>query len=209
MPVKRKDQLPLYDRIKELLVLETCKYQRTFYACMKTYLSKHSKCLLLSEMEVFERVLDEIHNEFQTTPKILVEEGEDPDASCYYQGLIECIIKECHAPDSVLQHTAMREIRPLWNKMIRKLADSECNYERTFYGNLIWFMSRSLMQSHGCLPLSDVQRINECLHEFESALKMLNDQNNDFDDIRFFNGIIEEVIENSKEKLSLVSNIET
>ena len=73
-------------------MLETCKYQWTFYIYMKKYLSKHARCLLLSDLEVIERILDKFQDEFKETPKILVKEGVDPDASCYYKGLIEGII---------------------------------------------------------------------------------------------------------------------
>ena len=92
MPVEVKDLLPLWDRIKKLIVLETCKYQKTFYTYTKHYLSKHARCLLLSDLEVIERILDEFQVEFKTTSKVLVKEGVDPDASCYYKGLIEGII---------------------------------------------------------------------------------------------------------------------
>ena len=69
--------------------------------------------------------------------------ASDADARCYYESLIEGIIKEWHAPTSVLPHAATREIHALWNRIIRKLADEECNYdERTFYDHLKWFMSR-------------------------------------------------------------------
>ena len=60
--------------------------------------------------------------------------GVNPDARCYYTGLIEGIIKEWRAHASVLPHAATREIRDLWNRIIQKLADEECNFdERTFY----------------------------------------------------------------------------
>ena len=75
MPVEVKDLLPFWDRIKKLIVLETCKYQRTFYTYMKHYLSKHASCLLFSDLEVIERILDEFQDEFKATSKVLVKDG--------------------------------------------------------------------------------------------------------------------------------------
>jgi hypothetical protein len=95
-------------------------------------------------------------------------------------------------------------LRPLWNQIIGKMVDAECQYERLFYGHLKWYMSRRTKRSRGRVPISDLDRINECLEEFEATLRRMNDKCNDYDDIIFYGSLIEDVINDGKEKLSLV-----
>jgi hypothetical protein len=108
------------------------------------------------------------------------------------------------APHAANPTAGANALRPLWNQIIGKMADAECQYERSFYGHLKWYMSRRTKRSRGRVPLSDLDRINECLEEFETTLRRLNDKGNDYDDIYFYGNLIEDVINDGKEKLSLV-----
>ena len=89
--------------------MQTCKYQWA-HTYIKHYLSKHTRSLLLSDLEVIKRILDKSGDEFKATAKVCNKEKVDPDARCYYKSLIEGIIKEWHAPASVFPHAATREI---------------------------------------------------------------------------------------------------
>jgi hypothetical protein len=210
-PVGAMGLLPLWDRIAGKLARANCRYERTFYGHVKHYLSRQTKRVLPSDVERIEEFLDD----FKTTMKKLDEVGNDYDDICNYGGWIECIIdnsREYLSPapaDLAAPHPAnptagANALRPLWNQIIGKMADAECQYERLFYGHLKWYMSRRSKQSRGRVPLYDLDRINACLEEFETTLRRLNDKGNDCDDIHFYGSLIEDIINNGKEKLSLV-----
>ena len=146
--------------------------------------------------------------------KELDDRGNDWHAICNYEGWIEYIIEEAKerlspAPANVALSGAnptvgVKVLRPLWNQIRGKLADAVCQYERVFYSHLKWYLSRQSKQNHGRVPLSELDRINECLDEFETTLKWLNDRKNDFDDLRFYDNLIQNVIETCKGQLPLV-----
>jgi hypothetical protein len=79
-----------------------------------------------------------------------------------------------------------------------------CQYEKTFYGHLKWYMSGISKQNHGFLPLPAVQQINKCLGNFKTALKRLNDKGDDFSALRFYDSLIKNVIKDGKATLCLV-----
>ena len=210
-PVGAKGLLPLWDRITGKLSRAKCRYERTFYGRVKHFLSRQSKRALSSDVERIEMFLDD----FETTMKELNDEGNDYDDICNYEGWIECIIDEAGeclslapanvaAPHAAHPMAGANALRPLWNQIIGKMADAECQYERLFYGHLKWYMSRRTKRSRGRVTISDLDRINECLEEFEATLRRLNDKCNDYDDIHFYGSLIEDVINDCKEKLSLV-----
>ena len=210
VPMGVKELLTLWNRVTENLTRAKCRYDREFYGHVKHYLSRQSKCALPSVVKQIEAFL----MDFDTTMKELDDRRNDYDAICNYGGWIECIIEEAKerlspapanvAPNGANPIAGVKELRPLWNQIIGKLADAGCQYERTFYGHLKWYLSRRSKQSHGRVPLSDLDRINECLDEFETTLDRLNDRENDYGDLQFYGSLIEDVIETCKGQLSLV-----
>jgi hypothetical protein len=210
VPMGVKELLPLWSRIKEKWKHANCSHERKFYGHMKYYLSSQSKHALPSDVKQIEAFL----SDFEATMKELDDRGNDYDAICNYEGWIEFIIEEakkCLSPTSfhMAQHATnpiagVKELRPLWNQIRGKLADAVCQYERTFYGHLKLYLSRQSKQKHGRVPLSDLDRINECLDEFETTLKRLNDRENDYDELRFYESLIKDVIKTWKGNLSLV-----
>ena len=67
--------------------------------------------------------------------------------------------------------------------------------------NLI--MDISSEQNKGRVLLSDVDKVKDLISEFETTMKEFDNSENDYDDIRLYEGWIEGLIIEAKETLSL------
>jgi hypothetical protein len=212
VPMGMIEVLPLWDRVLFFFKHTKCMYERRFYGHLRHYLSRQSVVLLPSDVETIEGFMDD----FKKTMQELDNKGNNFDDICYFEGGIERIINKAKeyllfpAPVNVSLHavnqtTGGEELQhPLWIRITGKLSGAECQYEKTFYGHLKWYMSRISKQSHGRLPLPAVQQINKCLGDFETVLKRLNDKRNDFIALRFYDSLIKNVIKDGKATLCLV-----
>jgi len=93
------------------------------------------------------------------------------------------------------------ELGPLYANIKRKLARSETRDGKKFYGHLKGYCSRKMRDGNLLSPV-DFDKINDLVSRFESNMRLLNDEGNDYDDICVYGGFIKHIIKECTKELA-------